>query len=240
MRVREALTASYVERVQEVIWTQLREKAGVIRDDPATWKTEWVGINKEMLDRAARPEITPRLQNAVNQLPGEGTWKPLKTLGGLLMTMPGQYTGPWEVPARLWHTDNDPHMYRSNLSELMLFTFYAMVAPQGGGTPVLAGSPSLFEKYYADKEAQGTEEFPPFDNWHPYLAELTGRAPRTRTALDWLEKPEIVHGVRTQVVELTGEPGEAILCHPAMYHAVAPNTLASPRIMRRTNFRRKR
>ncbi len=45
-------------------------------------------INKELLDRFAGVEVGPRLAGAANQILGEGAWRPLKTLGGLLMTMP--------------------------------------------------------------------------------------------------------------------------------------------------------
>jgi hypothetical protein len=34
------------------------------------------------------------------------------------------------------------------------------------------------------------------------------------------------------VVELTGEPGDMVFCHPVMVHCVNPNRGARPRFMR--------
>jgi hypothetical protein len=42
----------------------------------------------------------------------------------------------------------------------------------------------------------------------------------------------IVEGVPLRVVELTGEPGDMVFCHPATVHCVAPNRGARPRFMR--------
>jgi ectoine hydroxylase-related dioxygenase (phytanoyl-CoA dioxygenase family) len=55
-----------------------------------------------------------------------------------------------------------------------------------------------------------------------------------------MEESVEVHGVPLQIAELTGEPGDAVLCHPALLHAQSMNCSTVPRIMRRTNVRRKR
>jgi hypothetical protein len=41
-----------------------------------------------------------------------------------------------------------------------------------------------------------------------------------------------IDGVPARVVELTGEPGDMVFCHPAIVHCVAPNRGAWPRFMR--------
>ena len=41
-----------------------------------------------------------------------------------------------------------------------------------------------------------------------------------------------VDGVPTQVVELTGQPGDVVLCHPWLVHNGGPNANARPRMMR--------
>jgi hypothetical protein len=41
-----------------------------------------------------------------------------------------------------------------------------------------------------------------------------------------------VEGVPLRVVELTGEPGDMVFCHPLMIHCRAPNRGARPRFMR--------
>lgn len=130
--------------------------------------------------------------------------------------------------------DNAPHRYLESVDELMLFTFYSSVGPRGGGTLLLSGSPRLVARYITASAAAGTPDG--LVQWHPWLAELMGRAPLTATLM---ESAGNVHGVPVRIVELTGEPGDAVLCHPVMLHAVSANCSSLPRIMRRTNFRRK-
>jgi ectoine hydroxylase-related dioxygenase (phytanoyl-CoA dioxygenase family) len=40
-----------------------------------------------------------------------------------------------------------------------------------------------------------------------------------------------IAGIDLRVVELTGAAGDAILFHPWLFHAPAPNRLATPRLM---------
>ena len=47
-----------------------------------------------------------------------------------------------------------------------------------------------------------------------------------------MERPSEVRGVPCQVVELTGEPGDAVFCNLGMLHAVARNCSEEPRFMR--------
>lgn len=213
------------------------------REAPDTWRAEWCGVNKDIIDHAAGVEVGPRLAGAVNQILGEGRWRPLKTLGGLLLTMPGQAPESWERVDD-WHFDNDPHLYTDGANELMLFTFYSSVEPRGGGTLLLSGSPRLVARYITATAEAGTPDGLPLTDglakWHPWLAEMMrhgGVDSRPTTTL--MESEADVHGVPVRIVELTGEPSDAVLCHPAMLHAVSANCAPLPRIMRRTNFRRK-
>lgn len=80
-----------------------------------------------------------------------------------------------------------------------------------------------------------------FARWHPFLAELTENKPdKRRSTRELMQNAVMIDGIPVQVEELTGKPGDAILCHPAMLHTVSKNCSQIPRIMRRTNFRRKR
>jgi hypothetical protein len=62
---------------------------------------------------------------------------------------------------------------------------------------------------------------------------LTGQAlsPADRIAA-FMDRETTVEGVPLRVVELTGEPGDMVLCHPVMVHCVAPNQGTWPRLMR--------
>jgi hypothetical protein len=47
-----------------------------------------------------------------------------------------------------------------------------------------------------------------------------------------MDRETIVDGVPLRVVELTGEAGDMVFCHPVMVHCVAPNRGTRPRFMR--------
>lgn len=244
VRIHDALPPGLVARVQDAVWNELKVCGGVLREDPSTWRTDWLGVNKEAIDKASGVYIGPRLVGAVDQLLGAGRWRRLRSLGGLLFTMPSGSCEGWNVAARGWHQDNDSHNYRAELNELMLFTFFSSVGPQGGGTLVLSGSHRLLEQYLVARDAGNVPAtvsiLDGFADWHPWLAELMGRRPRTCSTDALLGAMTNIYGTCVQVVELTGEPGDAVLCHPAILHAVNRNCSPTPRIMRRTNFRRSR
>lgn len=245
VRIPAALPPAFIARIEDVVWAQLKQRAGVLRENPTTWPADGVGINKKLIDAVAGVEIGQRLTAAVDHLLGVGQWRPLKTLGGLLLTMPGGTPKAWNVPTTGWHVDNDPLRYRNQVDELMLFTFYSSVQPQGGGTLILSGSPRLLEQYARGEEVGCVPGPSPLleriADWHPWLAELMGRqSVPTRTPEEWMGTVVDVHGTGVQVVELTGEPGDAVLCHPLMLHTSSPNCRPTPRMMRRTSFRRRR
>ncbi len=244
VRVTDALPTSFVAKVQTVFWEQLHARYGIARQDPTTWRPGWCGINKKIIDSAVGIEITPRLVTAIDQLLGAAQWRPLKTLGALLMTMPEPQHTPWD-PALDWHFDNDPRAYLGRVDELMLFTFFSSVRPRSGGTLVLAGSPRLVERYMAARAEGSVMDTPPrtadLAAWYPWLAEIMSRrASDARSTATLMEEPVEVDGMPLQIVELTGEPGDAVLCHPSLVHTVSMNCSTMPRFMRRTNVRRKR
>ena len=47
-----------------------------------------------------------------------------------------------------------------------------------------------------------------------------------------MDRETVVDGVPLRVVELTGEPGDMVFCHPVMVHCAAPNRGTRPRFMR--------
>lgn len=242
VRIPGALTPEFVARVQEAVWAGLQKLGRVSREEdlPTTWRSEF---NRRSIDRIAGVELGPRLIEAVDQFLGRGRWRPVNTLGGMLLTFPSGPPEEWGLPSEGWHVDNDPRRYLEQVDELMLFTFYSSVRPRGGGTLILSGSPQLLECYLAALDGDSAPDLARIvdrlPNWHPRLAELMGRkAVRRGTVEEWMKRGVEVHGVSLRVVELTGEPGDAVLCHPSMLHAVSRNCSSSLRIMRRTNVRR--
>ena len=68
---------------------------------------------------------------------------------------------------------------------------------------------------------------------HTWLAELAGYgADKNNRTQQFMHQSRQVDGVPLQVIELTGEPGDAVLCHPSIIHAKSPNYSDRPRFMR--------
>jgi ectoine hydroxylase-related dioxygenase (phytanoyl-CoA dioxygenase family) len=62
---------------------------------------------------------------------------------------------------------------------------------------------------------------------------LTGLAPSPANRVAaFMDRETVVDGVPLRVVELTGEPGDMVFCHPVIVHCAAPNRGARPRFMR--------
>ena len=70
-----------------------------------------------------------------------------------------------------------------------------------------------------------------FDRSHPWFTALSDRTDTADRVERFLTETE-VEGIPTQVVELTGQPGDVVVCHPWLIHNIAPNVSDRPRMMR--------
>jgi len=142
------------------------------------------------------------------------------------------------VPARLWHWDNacEPHLDQPR--GLFVVSFIGSVAPRSGGTLILSGSPRLLiqqeSRIPADqRRVFGARLWERFHRTDPWLMALTGLAPSPADRMAaFMNAETIIEGVPLRVVELTGEPGDMVFCHPVMVHCVGPNRGTRPRFMR--------
>jgi hypothetical protein len=142
------------------------------------------------------------------------------------------------VPARLWHWDNPGELHLDHPTALFVVSFIGSVAPKGGGTLILSGSPRLLIEHECHVPADqrpglGARRWERFGRSHPWLMALTGQAPSPADRITaFMDRETTVEGVPLRVVEFTGEPGDMIFCHPVMVHCVAPNRGTRPRFMR--------
>ena len=119
-----------------------------------------------------------------------------------------------------------------------MVSFIGPVAPRGGGTLILSGSPRLLtsqERRIPADQRRGLDSRTRerFYRSHPWLMALTGQARSpTDRIVAFMDGETVVDGVPLRVVELTGEPGDMVFCHPAMVHCRAPNRGTRPRFMR--------
>lgn len=233
VRVPGAFPRDVATALADEVWEELRAEHGIEREDRATWFQPPRAPRRAKRSPTNRGLAAPRLLGAIRTLVGASTWSPPRDWGGFLVTFPEPPGTAWDVPADTWHWDGDPAS-----RGLFLFTFYSAVRSGGGGTPVVVGSHRLLRRFYAalteaERDLPHKVHRRMFSTWHPWLAELTGRreGPRPR-AERFLARATDVHGVPCRVVELTGEPGDAVLCSRGILHAIARNHADAPRIMR--------
>jgi hypothetical protein len=234
--VRQAFPRATALAMEEQWWSELADIHGIRRDDRSSWHQIPGNLKAAKRDPAQAGILTGTVRGAIDDLLGPGAWSRPKDWGVTLATFPEP--GDWEPPARLWHWDNpcEPHLDRCR--GLFIVTFIGPVAPRGGGTLIISGSPRLLmqqeRQLPADQrralDSQTRERFYRLDPW---LMALTGQAPSPADRIAaFMDGETVVGGVPLRVVELTGEPGDMVFCHPAMVHCRAPNRGPYPRFMR--------
>ena len=234
--VRQAFAPADAEAMQAEWWAELAEDHGVVRDDPATWRPIPGDLKRAKTSPLQGAIETARVRGAVDDLFGPGAWRAPRDWGRALVTFP--QAGAWDVPTGLWHWDSEIGLPGQAPDALFVGAFIGPVAPRGGGTLVLAGSPRLLQRQEASlssalRGADAGTRRDLFYRSHPWLMALTGHAPSPadRVAAFMALETEI-EGLPARVVELTGEPGDMVFCHPAIAHCVAPNVGERPRFMR--------
>ena len=138
------------------------------------------------------------------------------------------------VPHDLWHWDGDPAG-----EGLLLISFFSEVRPGGGGTQIVSGSHRLIADFYASLSPE--ERALPHKvhrkrllSADPWLVELSSHSEPSdpERVARFMDRTTEVRGVSCRVVELTGSPGDLVLCNLGMLHAPAANNSDEPRFMR--------
>lgn len=216
-------------------WGELAEVNGIHRDDRSTWRQPLGDLKAAKHSPLQRRIETPMVQGVVEDLLGPGRWAPPRDWGRALVTFP--QAEPWTVPTG-WHWDGPVGQAGQPLSSLFVASFIGSVGPRGGGTLLLSGSHTLLMAWDAtldqtERHADHGTRRDLFHRSHPWLKALTGKAPSPpdRVAV-FIEAGMEIAGVSLRVVELTGEPGDMVFCHPAIVHCIAPNCAETPRFMR--------
>ncbi|HUZ14238.1 MAG TPA: hypothetical protein VMU93_15485 [Caulobacteraceae bacterium] len=239
LRVPGAFARADALTMQDEWWAELAEVHGIFRSDRSTWRQPRGDLKRPKTAPSQGLIQTEAVRTVIDGLLGAGAWDWPRDWGRPIVTFPsGAAPEAWDVPERLWHWDGTPAWNAARLTTLFVVGFVGEVRPAGGGTLVLAGSPRLILKQY---EAQAPSAHRADGSWrrdrlhrsHPWLAALTGCAagPPDRIEAFMADGAE-VDGVGLRVVELTGEPGDMVLCHPLLLHCVAPNCRDVPRFMR--------
>jgi len=165
--------------------------------------------------------------------------------GSFLVTFPPEEQTAWTLPTGIWHWDTHPGTYPKEMVNLRVFLFFSHVKPQGGGTLMVEGAHTAtmqFVKNLTPKERK--LKFRPlrkrFEQSNPWLAELSGHRSRPSGRTDYfMNEPTEADGVPLRIIEMTGEPGYVILCHPFFWHTTSSNVLDYPRVMRTKDVKMK-
>ena len=135
------------------------------------------------------------------------------------------WSGARSRPLTLSPWNGELHLDRPRA--LFVVSFIGPVAPRGGGTLILSGSPRLLLQQERRIPASQPREFGArrWDRFHradPWLMALTGLAPSPADRIAaFMDRETVVEGVPLRVVELTGEPGDMVFCHPSWFTASA-------------------
>jgi len=234
--VRQAFARDDALAMEQRWWQELEDSHGVRRDDRSSWRQLMGDLKAAKRDPIQAKISTRRVRGVLDDLLGKDAWAPPRDWGRPLVTFPEP--GAWEVPVRLWHWDNASELHLDQPRALFVVSFIGPVAPGGGGTVVLSGSPRLLIKQHLrlhESERLGsiTKHRDRFHRSHPWIRALTGLAPSpTDRNAAFMDSETVVEGVPVRVVELTGEPGDMVFCHPLTVHCAAANRGPRPRFMR--------
>ncbi|HVN01584.1 MAG TPA: phytanoyl-CoA dioxygenase family protein [Caulobacteraceae bacterium] len=235
--VRGAFSPDDAAATRREWWAELAEVHGVREHDRATWRQPRADLKAAKFAPIGARLASPRVRGVIDDLVGAGAWPEPKHWGRVLTTFP-ETRGAWDVPTKLWHSDNPCAWHRTAMNGVMLFSFIGEVRPRSGGTLIIAGSPRLLQRLDREltrggrkDDAAGNRDA--FYRSHPWLKALAGHAasPADRIAA-FMDDGAEIEGVRLRVVELTGAPGDMVFCHPIIAHSAAPNHGEAPRFMR--------
>jgi hypothetical protein len=233
VRVRAAFPRGDALAMQELLWQELRERNGVRRDDPATWDRSWDGLKPLARRPIFRRIASERLRGAIDDLLGADTWTAPTSWNMFRVSPPDRSPQRWRVPTEGWHWDAPP----DPRTGLMLFVFYSQVRERGGGTLFVEGAHRLISRFCAsmgaDLQARSfAEQKRRFGASHPWLARLTGAAPRaSEDGLELLREERDADGIPLRVVEAHGEPGDVVICHGWCYHNKPSQHEGEPRAL---------
>lgn len=234
--VRQAFSHADGLAMERRWWRELEDTHGIRSDDRSSWRQIAGDLKAAKRDPVQARILTERVRGVFDDLLGKAAWSPPRDWGRPLVTFPRP--GAWEVPARLWHWDNPCELHLDHPRALFVVSFIGPVAPRGGGTLILSGSPRLLiqqERRIPASQRRGSIATlrERFHRSHPWLMALTGQAPSPADRIAaFMDRETTVEGVPLRVVELTGEPGDMVFCHPVMVHCIAPNRGPRPRFMR--------
>lgn len=243
VRLKGAVPPNEVGTMEDAVW-RLLEQRGLFQNDPSSWQFDssakaiqdlhQVTKLNELKTDESSPEDYPMVREALDAVFGDQQRAAAANWGQPLVTFPHR-NGPWMMPNTIWHFDH--HYFKTRaINGINVFLFINDVDAEGGGMVVVKSSPLLMDRLLESgaKLSKMNEQNKMFLNSHSWLRGL--KTSRNNLSVDrnqrYMDADTNIEGIPARVVELTGKAGDVFLCHPALFHAPAPNVSDQPRLMR--------
>jgi len=212
------------------LWADLEARCGARRGRPESWAGIPPPAGFATLRRSGAFAAlgSPAMMRLADLLLGTGSWERPTHWGRPLVTFPGPAPGLQRPP---WHLDLTGAERLDPLPILRIFTFLEPVGPRGGGTLCIAGSHRLaiaIERAGGGpvRSAAVRDRLAADHSWFARLLATPGAALHQR-----IGDRTTVDGCAVRLEQMTGDPGDLIVMHPAVLHAAAANTGDRPRLM---------
>jgi len=217
----------------DALWEDMRRRFSIRRDDRQTWKDARPAQFHGLVATGAFNAIGPYVSAVADTFVGASEWTVPKHFGFPLVTFP---TGGWDVPHNVWHFDIPPHSrdrWASGLPEIRTFVILDKLESHGGGTCYIEGSHRVAmnrAEQSPDRTLRSADMKKLLQKEEPWFAALFDKTAKDREQRFMVEGGE-ARGIKVKVKELSGEPGDAFIMHPAMFHTIAGNARDVPRLM---------
>jgi hypothetical protein len=234
VRVPAAFAVHDAARMCERLWDALARQHGMLRDAPQTWTVRQPAQLAKLRKSGAFAALGSRaLCEVIDVILGGSSWPRPPDWASPLVTFP--QPGEWNVPHRQWHIDFPVHGAVGLTLGIRVLAFVAPAEPRGGGTAIVSGSHRLVaniaKEMPADQGGRSPAVRDALRRTHPWMRALLSPGEARERIRRFMEDGAVVDGVSIRVVELTGAPGDAVLLHPWLMHAPAPNCGTTPRMM---------
>lgn len=212
----------------DALWEDMRRRFGIHRDRPETWKDARPAQFQRLVISGAFDALGPHFSAVADTFIGVGEWDVPPHFGSPLVTFP---TGRWDVPYNVWHFDIPPQTWVTALPVIRIFVILEKLESHGGGTCYVEGSHRLAMAFAKSGERTRSADMKKLlQKEEPWFAALFDKKTPDREQRFMIEGGEAC-GTKVRVKEITGEPGDAFIMHPAMFHTIAANARDVPRIM---------
>lgn len=222
--------AADMRAMADRLWADIEHRFGMLRGQPDSWTLASPAQFQALVRSGAFDALgSGKMAELADALLGAGAWDPPAHWGLPLVTFPAP---KWGLPRPPWHLDTGACRYLTPMPILRAFTFLEPVRPGGGGTLVVSGSHRLALEM--DRAPDGSimrsaEVRKRLSAEQPWFARLLAAPGVAYRELMNLDAQCGRHTVRLE--EMAGAPGDVILMHPAVLHALAHNALDQPRMM---------